>query len=175
MIKNQKQAALTKEKLKVLEKDRIAFMADAKNKTSAELILGLNSFDALIDDMKAELHEFDELTKGNLHIISAKCLDDIHKLLIGARIAQKITHRELADRIGIQEQQIQRYEATDYESANLARLREVALALQIRCYFEKIIFISIEPEFNLPDHITPENVAITEDQIRERGALLCIE
>jgi transcriptional regulator with XRE-family HTH domain len=175
MIKNQKQAALTKEKLKALEEDKISFMTEADKKSPAELMLGLNSFDALIGDMKAELNEFDELTKGNLHIVSAKCLDEIHKLLIGARIAQKITHRELADRLGIQEQQIQRYEATDYESANLARLREVAAALQIKCFFEKIIFISVEPEFSLPDHITPENVTSTEDQIRERGALLCIE
>ena len=50
--------------------------------------------------------------------------------LIKARIARGLTHKELAQRVGIKEQQIQRYEATDYEAANLSRLQAVASALR---------------------------------------------
>jgi HTH-type transcriptional regulator / antitoxin HigA len=35
----------------------------------------------------------------------------------------------LADRLGLKEQQIQRYEATDYASASLARVIEISEAL----------------------------------------------
>ena len=36
-----------------------------------------------------------------------------------------MSQKDLAERIGLKEQQIQRYEATDYASANLARIKEI--------------------------------------------------
>jgi transcriptional regulator with XRE-family HTH domain len=51
--------------------------------------------------------------------------------LIKARIAAGITQKELAAKIGVQEQQIQRYESDRYASASLARLTQVAHALEI--------------------------------------------
>ena len=50
--------------------------------------------------------------------------------LIKARIARGLSQKDLADRIGLKEQQIQRYEATDYASASLARIKEVVSALR---------------------------------------------
>ena len=41
------------------------------------------------------------------------------------------TQRELADALGVAEQQVQRYEATEYRSASLARICDVAAALDI--------------------------------------------
>ena len=45
--------------------------------------------------------------------------------------ALPISQRQLADLIGLKEQQIQRYEAEEYASANLSRLAEVANALKL--------------------------------------------
>jgi transcriptional regulator with XRE-family HTH domain len=42
-----------------------------------------------------------------------------------------MTQKELAAKIGVQEQQIQRYEADRYASASLTRLTEIARALEI--------------------------------------------
>ena len=50
--------------------------------------------------------------------------------LIKARIARGLSQKDLADRIGLKEQQIQRYEATDYASASLTRIKEVVSALR---------------------------------------------
>jgi len=50
--------------------------------------------------------------------------------LIRARIASGLTHKDLAKRLGMAEQQIQQYEAKDYESVSLARIAEIAKALQ---------------------------------------------
>ena len=44
--------------------------------------------------------------------------------LIEARIAAKLTQRQLAKRIGVAEQQIQRWEANGYSGVNLTRLQE---------------------------------------------------
>ena len=50
--------------------------------------------------------------------------------LIHARIASGLSQKELAERLGMPEQQIQRYEATDYESVSFARIMEIVEALQ---------------------------------------------
>jgi len=39
---------------------------------------------------------------------------------------------ELAARLGVKPQQIQRYDASDYQSASFARLREIARLLGLR-------------------------------------------
>ena len=50
---------------------------------------------------------------------------------IKARIAQGLSQKDLAERLKLKEQQIQRYEATDYASASLNRIKEVVTALGI--------------------------------------------
>ncbi len=49
--------------------------------------------------------------------------------MIRARIASGLSQRGLADRLGLKEQQIQRYEASDYASASFARIKRVVSAL----------------------------------------------
>lgn len=52
--------------------------------------------------------------------------------LIKARIARGLTQKELAEKLNINERQIQRYESTLYEGAALRRLQEVADALNVK-------------------------------------------
>jgi HTH-type transcriptional regulator / antitoxin HipB len=54
-------------------------------------------------------------------------LDELAIGLIKARISTGMTQKELAAKIGVQEQQIQRYKENQY----LARLTEIARALEI--------------------------------------------
>ena len=56
---------------------------------------------------------------------------DLADTLIKARIARGWTQRNLADALGVAEQQIQRYESTAYRSASLARLCDIAEALEV--------------------------------------------
>jgi transcriptional regulator with XRE-family HTH domain len=59
-------------------------------------------------------------------------LDALPKVLIEARIAAGLTQEDLASRLGLKPQQIQRYEASDYQTASLARLRGIARVLNLR-------------------------------------------
>jgi ribosome-binding protein aMBF1 (putative translation factor) len=52
--------------------------------------------------------------------------------LIQARIAAGLTQEDLAERLGLKKQQVQRYEATKYATANLERLNAVADALEVQ-------------------------------------------
>ena len=60
-----------------------------------------------------------------------EAVEDLPKTLIRARIASGMTQEGLAHRLGVKTQQIQRYEATEYRSASLARVCDVAAALGI--------------------------------------------
>ena len=52
--------------------------------------------------------------------------------LIEARIAARLTQRELAERLGVPEQQVQRWEANSYSGVAIERLQEIADALQLQ-------------------------------------------
>ncbi len=62
----------------------------------------------------------------SLLVAIVECLPEA---LIDDRKKRGLTQRELAERLGIKEQQIQRYEATRYQSASLKRIVEVAEAM----------------------------------------------
>ena len=55
-------------------------------------------------------------------------------------------HKELAEKIGVQEQQIQRYESNHYSSANFDRLRSIADALKIEIT-QAVMQLETQPKF----------------------------
>jgi HTH-type transcriptional regulator/antitoxin HigA len=56
-------------------------------------------------------------------------LEALPEMLTEERIRLGLTQKQLADKLGLKEQQIQRYESSRYQSASLRRLQEVAKAL----------------------------------------------
>ena len=81
------------------------------------------------DDLRRELVEYERLRSGEERTFAASTLRGIAELLIKARVARGWSQRRLADELGIAEQQVQRYEATGYSAASLARLTDIADAL----------------------------------------------
>ena len=82
-----------------------------------------------LEDLESELREYESLKAGEFQLDQLNVVADLPVVLIKARIAQGLSQKELAERIGLKEQQIQRYEATDYSSASLSRINEVAKVL----------------------------------------------
>ena len=83
-------------------------------------------------DLREELQAYESLKAGKFEVKQLEVVSDLPTMLISARIAQGMTQKDLAERIGLKEQQIQRYEATDYAKASLARIREVARGLRVK-------------------------------------------
>ena len=82
-------------------------------------------------DLESELREYESLKAGQFQWDTLTMVADLPLILIKARIARGLSQKDLAEEIGLKEQQIQRYEATDYATANLARIKEVANALGV--------------------------------------------
>src|SRR5206468_3589307 len=91
-----------------------------------------NALQSQLDSLKAEIAEYEALRSGKRKSFEAESFQDLPRLLIQARIARGLTQKQLAQRLGIKEQQIQRYEATGYASASLKRINQVIQALGVR-------------------------------------------
>ena len=58
-------------------------------------------------------------------------ISELGEALCEARVAGGWTQRELGEHLGLRQQQIQRYEATDYQQCSWRRIIEIADALGI--------------------------------------------
>jgi len=87
-----------------------------------------------LDNLEREIVEYERLRSGAVTRFDLSSLAELPDGLIRARIAAGLTQKQLAERLGLKEQQIQRYEATRYEGASFNRLVDVAVAigLQVR-------------------------------------------
>ena len=132
MIKNERQYRLTK-----AQADRFSQTLESLRQRSGKtegvhpLIVKAqeNALASQIADLRSELREYESLKAGGFQLNELRVVADLPAILIKARIAQGLSQKDLAKRLGLKEQQIQRYEATDYASASLTRIRRVVSAL----------------------------------------------
>lgn len=135
MIKNGKQAAITKVKLEQLKLDLTEFKKTQGTKLHpVRFKLGENAFQGLIKDLTEQLDEYIRLSTNPINYFKDYELKKLANLLTGVRLAKNMSQKELAEKLGIQEQQIQRYEQDDYTKASWSRILEVhsALGLEIK-------------------------------------------
>lgn len=100
------------------------------------------AMESQLADLQAELAEYDRLKSADLSVININSFDDFADGLIMARIASGLSQKALAERLGLKEQQIQRYEAERYASASYQRMREIAEALGLRIRNEILLPIA---------------------------------
>jgi HTH-type transcriptional regulator/antitoxin HigA len=89
------------------------------------------SIQAQIDDLAAEITQFEDLKAGRVQTLALTGLLDLPDILIGARIAAGLTQSELAERIGVSQQQVQQDESGGYSKASLERVQIVAALLDV--------------------------------------------
>jgi HTH-type transcriptional regulator / antitoxin HipB len=130
MIQNEHQYKVSQTKLRELEQVLIELDVNSANLSERLLQAEKKGVQVLIDRLRSEVIEYDNL-KQQKTPIQISSIEDLAIGLIKARIAVGMTQKELAAKIGVQEQQIQRYEENKYASASLARLTEIASALEI--------------------------------------------
>ena len=79
--------------------------------------------------LKKELREYQRLRSGRVKI-SLREIEGLPEKLVRARIAAGLTQEALAEKLGLKRQQVQRYEASDYASASLATIRQIAQTIE---------------------------------------------
>ncbi len=130
MIKNERQYKITK-----AQADRFSQTLERLELDPGEGVHPLiakariNAVRSQLADLEKELAEYEALKKGEFRMEGLNVVAGLPDVLIKARISQGLTQKDLAERMGLKEQQIQKYESSDYASASFARIREVADAL----------------------------------------------
>jgi HTH-type transcriptional regulator/antitoxin HigA len=127
-----------------------ALDATLANKAREQEWLQKIEIDALrsqIAEIEADLAEYDLLRQGKVSFSETCSLSELPRVLVQARIAKGLTQTDLAEQLNMKAQQIQRYEATNYMSASLARLIEVA----------DVLGVKISESFEGADANTPAN------------------
>jgi DNA-binding Xre family transcriptional regulator len=132
VITNERQYLITKS-----EAERFAVALAQPEETLAHLHPRIRQAmregaDSQLEELREQLAEYEALRDGKVSVIELDALHDLPSALIRARIAARLTQKALAERLGIKEQQVQRYEATQYAGVTFERLRSVADALGVR-------------------------------------------
>ena len=134
MIKNERQYRITKSQADRFSDAFELAQAPRPDAAAEHPILHKAKLDALksqLADLRAEIRDYDLLRSGAYRIVEVDSFEELPVALIKARIASGLSQKDLADRLNMKEQQIQRYEATDYAGASFSRLAEVVKALGV--------------------------------------------
>ena len=131
MIYSKKQYSVSNAELSKLKNA----LSVAEGRASNKLWLKQAEIDALksqIAEIEAEISEYELLESGQFPLSKTYALEELPRVLVQARIASGMTQTNLAEKLGVKPQQIQRYEATDYQGASLARLIKTSRALGVK-------------------------------------------
>jgi len=134
VIANERQYRITKAELKRFE-DALAAQVASGPSPNVHPRIHQALMDATrseIDELRSQLERYDDLRSGRVAQRTLTSLRELPIALIEARIAARLTQRELANRLGVVEQQVQRWEANDYAGVGLDRLQEIADALGVQ-------------------------------------------
>lgn len=141
MIKNPKQAAVAKRKLQELELGLSAYKAQEADLHPKQFILGLNTFEDLMAEVRVDLHVYQQLTSQSVKELFDLSIKDLPAMLISARLCAGMSQKELADKLEIHEQQIQRYESDEYDKASWSRIVEILEALDFNIKIPKVTLL----------------------------------
>lgn len=131
MIYSDKQYGVSSAQLTKLQEA----LAAAQERASDQSWLKQAEIDALksqIADIEAEISEYNLLKSGQVSFSKTYALEELPRVLVQARIASGMSQTDLAEKLSMKPQQVQRYEATDYMGASLGRLIEISRALGVK-------------------------------------------
>lgn len=174
MIKNNKQLEVSeaqivhlKDQLKQLE-TKCEGSIDGWAKVEKEGII------SLINNIQNEVKEYQNVKTKNEIFFPKSNIGELGKMVIYARLAEGITQAELAKRLETSQQQINRFEASDYESTKLFNIIEVIEALNIDLQVDFTIKKNQNEEFELPNNITHEQFKAYTNRTSQTRSLLAI-
>src|SRR5436309_2113953 len=145
MIKNERQYRITKS-----EADKFQGSLEGWDSTPPDGIDPVihaaqkSALESQLQDLQRDVSEYEALRSGRQSVLEVDSFEGFPDALVRARIAGGLSQKDLAERLGLKEQQIQKYEATGYSAASLARMTEVVNALGLRV--RKEVFLPATPD-----------------------------
>jgi hypothetical protein len=161
MIANEREYRITKSEAQQFERALAALEMQPSTRTPEQQRLLRESLAGQLQVLRKQLADYDALRGGAVACMSVDSLKDLPDALIAARVAAGLSQKGLADRLGLQAQQIQRYEAARYESARFDRLLDIADALGIKVHI-RVEFGARATPTKRSSHMTGQRRAVTQ-------------
>jgi transcriptional regulator with XRE-family HTH domain len=131
MIKNERQYRITKSQADKFA-DAIRRVEEAPSSANPLVLkASREALESQLADLHSEIEEYERLLTGDVHLVEVESFQELPAALIRARIAAGLSQKDLGERLDMKEQQIQRYEATDYAGASFSTLSSIVGALGV--------------------------------------------
>jgi DNA-binding XRE family transcriptional regulator len=122
MIKNEKQYKISKNRLaemdEIIRKKKNSILPGSKEEGA------INSLLLIRNDIKIQIRQYEQLKNKAVSLKKQVSLIQLPQILIEHKISRGLTQKEFSKILGIKEQQLQRYEADNYNSVSFGRLLE---------------------------------------------------
>ncbi len=135
MITNDRQYKISKSQIEKFEQalEDLQFIAKTSKNIHPKLFeVQKHAIESQLNDLLKDAKEYEDLKAGKVAITDVNGLKELPLALIKARIANGLTQSELAEKIGVKMQQIQRYESEMYDTASVKTLLKIAEHLNIK-------------------------------------------
>ena len=130
MIYSDKQYGISADQLaKLKEALAVATRRDTEDDWTRNL--EIDALKCQIAELEADLTHYELLKSEEITVAKPHSLESLPATLIQARIARGLSQSDLAKALGIELQQVQRYEASEYMGASLDSLINVASVLNV--------------------------------------------
>jgi HTH-type transcriptional regulator/antitoxin HigA len=131
MIKNEKQYKITKKKLLGIY-DEIKRIHGISEHLPAKERLILVSLKTMQDQLEIEIATYDLLKINASPLLEERSIDDLPNLLIEFKIQSGMTQKEFSEKVGMKEQQLQRYEAENFKSISFKNLLKILHSIGLK-------------------------------------------
>ena len=129
MIKNDRQYAVTKRKLAVMEK----YLAMGFEVPVPEIVRETREeqLQDLISELRGEMEEYEKLKSTKPEELEIHSVDDLVAIPLRYRIASHMSVEDFSRKVDVNVRQIHRYEATNYSNASIPTLKRILEKLGI--------------------------------------------
>ena len=128
MIKNEKQYNITRKKLFELE-EGISRLRNGREQLPPRDELLLVPMVVMQKQLEDEMAHYELVKAMTSDLLAERSIDDLPTLLIEHKIQSGMTQKEFSQKIGMKEQQLQRYEAENFYSISFRNLLKIIHAI----------------------------------------------
>jgi HTH-type transcriptional regulator/antitoxin HigA len=121
MINNEKQYKISKKKLNdtITEIEKVRKASEQhplRNKLLLASLLNVK------DELEAEISEYEALKNSSREILAERVISELPSILTEYKIISGMTQKEFSEKLGLKEQQLQRYEADNFKGVSFKNL-----------------------------------------------------
>jgi transcriptional regulator with XRE-family HTH domain len=131
MIKNKGELQSTQDRLNEFKHSLKLLSVNPNSYHPVQFQMKKDALISYIEEFEADIQDYNQLISGQTCLINISSLADLGLLLIKARLAFKLSQSDLAKQVGTTQQQIQRWESSNYESISWSKMLIIIAALKI--------------------------------------------